>query len=677
MSCYIPVIEKLKILKVNGSSSSSNGPDTFKLKSNVSKSKKCSAGSTSTSHLQHVNRQVSLQDSQIATQTQNHTWKSDTIEPFSNPGNGIQSNSRVPGDTYQLQRSDKAQRILGIDPQTNIMSTSSPIHLQQHHFSVPACPMPSPPPSYYSNDLNRPYHNPSQSLDKNIARSPPPPYGPSMSKLKDKDPNQSLRVLPLSSSSNNPAFSQSYQNDINLQNQYLPPRPPKHDGKRSQIRRRDPNGVTIVQQVGSFPNNVPLNIRHNHPTLGLSDVAYQRQHSDHGKYRAAFEERQNGSWKTSEITQEIHDRNGKEIEAPLQKGVLTLGLPSHWKKLPFKKPFDEDNNKLPVPSPSSISAFHYGDDSNRNANISNVQKEVNLRQSYQTASSNFIHHTYETLGKPSIFQSQNCSIADVDGKNMNDAVKHIPRNSSLPRRLRKCKTPTPNVTKSNRYRPRSAQDNLIINDRISDKGNMKNHQQNIYVNDFELVNRDKETTHAFDLARIQVTDASSNLKSGSDQDDDEGICEGDISTGSKSGGRNTTSSSGASSGGSRSPDDEDDSSRQLVHCVERDMNQIKNANRRYLHTMPAPHQGPPPRHLLPSKLKPSPAFKMHPIPLLSSNFQQLRSSQFANLRSENNQHLIEQSNEKSSSATYSNQPRNVYKGETLRIKGRHEYDASI
>ena len=677
MSCYIPVIEKLKILKVNGSSSSSNGPDTFKLKSNVSKSKKGSAGSTSTSHLQHVNRQVLLQDSQIAAESQNQKWKSDTIEPYNNPGNGKPTNSRVPGDIYQLQRSDKAQRILGMDPQTNIIGPSSPIHLQQHHFSVGALPMPSPPPSYYSNDLNRPCHNPSQSLDKDIARSPPPPYDPSKPILKNTGQNQSLRVLPLSSSSNNSVLSQSYQNDINLQNQYLPPRPPKHDGKRSQIRRRDPNGVTIVHQVGSFPNNVPLNIRHNHPTLGLSDVAYQRQHSDHGKYRAAFEERPNGSWKTREITHEIHDRNAKEIEAPLQKGVLTLGLPSHWKKLPFKKAFEEENNKLPVPFPSAISAFNYGDDSNRNANISNSQKEVNSRQSYQTASSNFIHHTYETLGKPSILQSQGCSIADVDGKNINDVVKHIPRNSSLPRRLQKCKTPTPNVTKSNRYRPRSAQDNLIINDRISDKGNMKNHQQNIYVNDFELINRDKESSHAFDLARIQVTDANSNLKSGSDQDDDEGICEGDISTGSKSGGRNTTSSSGASSGGSRSPDDEDDSSRQLVHCVERDTNQIKNANRRYLHTMPAPNQGPPPRHLLPSKLKPSPAFKMHPIPLLSSNLQQLHSSQFASLRSENNKHFIEQSNEKVSSPSYSNQPRNVYTGETLRLKGRHEFDASI
>merc|ERR1712020_260955 len=147
--------------------------------------------------------------------------------------------------------------------------------------------------------------------------------GPSMSKLKDKDPNQSLRVLPLSSSSNNPAFSQSYQNDINLQNQYLPPRPPKHDGKRSQIRRRDPNGVTIVQQVGSFPNNVPLNIRHNHPTLGLSDVAYQRQHSDHGKYRDLTPSHANKPINPHEVHQAPQKLLGSRSASP-QKGVLTL-----------------------------------------------------------------------------------------------------------------------------------------------------------------------------------------------------------------------------------------------------------------------------------------------------------------------------------------------------------------
>ena len=120
------------------------------------------------------------------------------------------------------------------------------------------------------------------------SNSPPPPYDTTKSVINysvSKQTNQNLHVLPLPSATNNLLLNYTYQNDATTAHQHLPPRPPKHEGKRSQVRKRDPNGVTIVQQVGSFPNNVPLNIRHNHPTLGLSDVAYQRQHSDHGKYR--------------------------------------------------------------------------------------------------------------------------------------------------------------------------------------------------------------------------------------------------------------------------------------------------------------------------------------------------------------------------------------------------------
>ena len=71
-----------------------------------------------------------------------------------------------------------------------------------------------------------------------------------------------------------------------------------------QIRRRDQKGLTITQQRGQFPHKVPLNIRHNHPTLGLNDVAFHQS------------------------------------ELNSSKGVLTLGLPSQWTK-PFKKQVQE------------------------------------------------------------------------------------------------------------------------------------------------------------------------------------------------------------------------------------------------------------------------------------------------------------------------------------------------
>ena len=44
---------------------------------------------------------------------------------------------------------------------------------------------------------------------------------------------------------------------------------------------RDRKGVTLSQGVGDFPHEVFLNIRHDHPTLGLDDVAYQRVHQEH------------------------------------------------------------------------------------------------------------------------------------------------------------------------------------------------------------------------------------------------------------------------------------------------------------------------------------------------------------------------------------------------------------
>jgi len=44
---------------------------------------------------------------------------------------------------------------------------------------------------------------------------------------------------------------------------------------------RDRKGVTLSQGVGDFPHEVFLNIRHDHPTLGLDDVAYQRIHLEH------------------------------------------------------------------------------------------------------------------------------------------------------------------------------------------------------------------------------------------------------------------------------------------------------------------------------------------------------------------------------------------------------------
>ena len=682
MSCYIPVIEKLKSLKVGACNSSTISNDTSNIKSNLSKSKACN-GNTSTNHLKYSNHQR-LQPSSQDTSHQNiSTWRSsNTIDPHTS-SNVVSENNIMSINQNNYYLNDDTERKICNNPQRKVIGAQHQIHLQQHHFSIPPLPIPSPPPSYHSNGLAGFNSNclQTQPNENSIARSPPPPYDTTNSVINSsvsKQTNQNLHVLPLPNATNNSLLNYTYQNDAITPHQHLPPRPPKHDGKRSQVRKRDPNGVTIVQQIGSFPNNVPLNIRHNHPTLGLSDVAYQRQHADHGKYRV-----------TSPIpsNMQLKDNNEKyaQIEAhsnfptSAQKGVLTLGLPSHWKKIPFKKAGFEDNEKI-CPSSRSQNTLHLSELENKNREVScfpeNSNDLNNTKQSYQTATSDFIHHTYETLGNPSIQQSQKYIVLGDDHRSYRNASKQ--RNSSLPRRLRKSKTPTPNTTKYQRCRPRSAQDNLISESSFVQQETSKSqsHNANIYANDTKQFDHKMISVPSYEISKFEGSDTNNTFKSGSDQEDDEGIGEGDISTGSKSGGRNTTSSSGASSGGSRSPDDDEDSSRQLVHCVESNVNHVKSANRRYLTTMPSPNQGPPPRHLLPSKLKPSPAFKMHPIPLLKrgSATQQFTTSELAHLKPQNFQMHNSNANIMKNEDGYQQNLHNFHNVEKLRLKGKSAHD---
>ena len=46
--------------------------------------------------------------------------------------------------------------------------------------------------------------------------------------------------------------------------------------------KREVNGLTFTQNVGVFPRQVALEIRHRHATLGLNDVAHQRRHTESG-----------------------------------------------------------------------------------------------------------------------------------------------------------------------------------------------------------------------------------------------------------------------------------------------------------------------------------------------------------------------------------------------------------
>ena len=670
MSCYIPVIEKLKLLKTNACSSNSSTSD---IKSNVSKSKS-SNSNASAARLGYPSTQGFQQGVQDTSHLHAQPWEFASVKNLGPSNNGASSNAKINHNNYYINGSLNVCE--GNRTQTN--HVSSPVQLRQHHFAVPSSlTVPSPPPSYHSNNQVGQTSIVSQkfSTRKNIACSPPPPYDSSNTKsntVLDQSLDQNLHVLPLP---NNSAVNNSlltYQNDINFQQQNLPPRPPKHDNKKSQLRRRDQNGVTIVQQIGTFPNNVPLNIRHNHPTLGFSDVAYQRQHSDHGRYRNTSPIVPKNSLQSNvQNNQQVQEHGSGQLSA--QKGVLTLGLPSHWKKLPFKKAGCEENgnpitgqNHFPV-----LNSVNKGEPS-----FTDRTKDFNITQSYQTAPSDFIHHTYETLNKPLAHQPSIQNSVEVDrSRTYKNVSKHSARNSSLPRRLRKSKTPTPGVTRSQRYRPRSAQDHMIAGLENMEQENMQAMDSitNGYSNNIGSFDHSMIKMTNYNVTRIEASEVNNIFKSGSDQDDDEGIGEGDISTGSKSGGRNTTSSSGASSGGSRSPDDDDDSSRQLVRCVESSINHVKSANRRYLPTMPSPAQGPPPRHLLPSKLKPSPAFKMHPIPLLqepSTYNHAFRKPEHPHLQLQYSQTDKTDLNNKNCSGKYHDHQHNESNTENLRIQGK-------
>ena len=71
---------------------------------------------------------------------------------------------------------------------------------------------------------------------------------------------------------------------------------------------RDQAGVTLSQGMGDFPRQVFLNIRHDHPTLGLDDVAYQRLHQEHTHHSAPA-------------------GGGRRFRGGGNGGVVSLGLP--------------------------------------------------------------------------------------------------------------------------------------------------------------------------------------------------------------------------------------------------------------------------------------------------------------------------------------------------------------
>ena len=86
------------------------------------------------------------------------------------------------------------------------------------------------------------------------------------------------------------------------------------------LPQRDSRGFTIAK---SGPGNVLLRIRHDNPTLGLGDAAYQRQHQAHRMNVRQYQELRR---QLSSRSPPPEDGSGKG-EPP--RGVMSLGLPDH------------------------------------------------------------------------------------------------------------------------------------------------------------------------------------------------------------------------------------------------------------------------------------------------------------------------------------------------------------
>ena len=118
-------------------------------------------------------------------------------------------------------------------------------------------------------------------------------------------------------------------------------------GRTRQLR--DDRGITISQGVGGFPNEVTLRFRHDHPTLGLSDVAYQREHQSHRMTPAQYQALQqrlacsvnggvaNSSSANSSFSSSASSERPRVEISENVAGVLSLGLPQNLTLFKKKK----------------------------------------------------------------------------------------------------------------------------------------------------------------------------------------------------------------------------------------------------------------------------------------------------------------------------------------------------
>lgn len=300
---------------------------------------------------------------------------------------------------------------------------------------------------------------------------------------------------------------------------------------------RDGKGVTLSQGLGDFPHQVFLNIRHDHPTLGLSDVAYQRLHQEH-----------------------THKTKPKSQKS--DAGVVSLGLPLGISSL-------------------KIGSRRRKQKSNKRANDHNSDSEV--RHSFQ-------NHFYKTLSKSTATINEQ----DLNDRGLTDSTgphhpytykasrqtkshHHAARKSSLPR---KAKIPSSYQLQP---RPLSVDADLLL------QSINKSSQTGSDTTFFAPCDGDRRAGSSDDILKYaHLTSPRSFMATH----------EGEKSSSGNSSGSDLTSE------GSPHPDIDE---QELIHPALRGRPQV---------SLVVANRGPPPRHLLPKKLKPSPLIKLHPLVVL-------------------------------------------------------------
>ena len=296
---------------------------------------------------------------------------------------------------------------------------------------------------------------------------------------------------------------------------------------------RDRKGVTLSQGLGDFPHQVFLNIRHDHPTLGLSDVAYQRLHQEH--------------------THRTRPRHHKT-----DTGVVSLGLPLGISSLKLV------SRRRKAKCPPSRGGDHCSDSEVRQT----VQREEYRALSKSSATINDGYLTDTT---------HHYSHTAYQGPRIAKSDRPAGRKSSLPRKAK--------IPSSYQLQPRP----LSVDAELLLQSINKSSQTGTDTTFFAPYEGDMVAGSSDDIPKYaHLTSPQSFMASH----------EGEKSSSGNSSGSDLTSE------GSPHPDLDD---QELLHPALRGRSQVSSV---------VANRGPPPRHLLPQKLKPSPLIKLHPLVVL-------------------------------------------------------------